>query len=121
MLETDKYSITLIIPVFNEYEGVPCLVENLNYFFSLHIHLTAELIFVNDGSLDQSAKQLFEIEHTGYKAKIINLSRNFGSHAALRAGISCASGVFICFNYADLQDPLELIVKMKERKNEGGE
>lgn len=121
MLKTDEYLITVIIPVYNEYEGIPYLVENLNVFFSLHKYLNAEVIFVNDGSVDQSAKRLSEIEHTGYKAKIINLSRNFGSHAALRAGISCASGEFVCFNYADLQDPLELIVQMKERMEKGND
>src|SRR5690606_6109153 len=111
--------ITVIIPVFNEYEGIPFLVESLNTFFGLNSHLKAEVIFVNDGSMDQSAKRLSEIDHRTYKAKIINLSRNFGSHAALRAGIANASGDFICFNYADLQDPLELIIEMKERMEDG--
>src|SRR5690606_1439775 len=56
-----------------------------------------------------------------YLAKAIHLSRNFGSHAALRAGIANASGDFICFNYADLQDPLELITEMKARMMEGND
>jgi dolichol-phosphate mannosyltransferase len=53
------------------------------------------------------------MKHLTYKAKVISFSRNFGSHAALRAGIANATGDYICFNYADLQDPLELIVQMK--------
>ena len=55
------------------------------------------------------------------KAKIISLSRNFGSHAALRAGISISTGELVCFNYADLQDPLELILQMEEKTKEGNE
>lgn len=112
--------ITLIIPVFNEYEGVPFLVKSLNEFFSSN-DISGEVIFVNDGSTDASSKRLAEMAHITYKARIINLSRNFGSHAALRAGISQASGDLICFNYADLQDPLELILKMRARISEGND
>src|SRR6516164_3089478 len=101
--------ISLIIPIYNEFEGIPYLVENLNLFFADHSHLDPEVIFVNDGSKDGSVERLKEMQHKNYKAKIISLSRNFGSHAALRAGISLANGEFVCFNYADLQDPLELI------------
>jgi len=104
---------TVIIPIFNEYEGIPFLVESLNEFFGQNSNLNAEVIFVNDGSRDNSVDRLISLKHETYKAKVISFSRNFGSHAALRAGISHASGDFICFNYADLQDPLELIIQMK--------
>src|SRR5580765_449042 len=92
--------ISLIIPIYNEYEGIPYLVENLNSFFGEHSHLRPEVIFVNDGSKDGSVERLQEMNHSNYKAKIISLSRNFGSHAALRAGISMAAGDLVCFNYA---------------------
>jgi len=59
------------------------------------------------------------MSHKTYRAKVISFSRNFGSHAALRAGISHASGDYICFNYADLQDPLELVTRMKELMDQG--
>lgn len=121
MLKPDKRLITVVIPVFNEHEGIPFLVRSLNEFFALHHHLRAEVIFVNDGSKDHSAERLAEMEHETYLAKVINLSRNFGSHAALRAGIAHASGDFICFNYADLQDPLELILEMKRKMEEGND
>jgi dolichol-phosphate mannosyltransferase len=61
------------------------------------------------------------MSHKTYKAKVISFSRNFGSHAALRAGISHASGDYICFNYADLQDPLELVIQMKELMEQGND
>ena len=113
--------ISLIIPIYNEYEGIPFLVENLNLFFEENKQLKPEVIFVNDGSKDGSVERLEQMQHRTYKAKIISLSRNFGSHAALRAGISLANGEFICFNYADLQDPLELILRMEEKTREGNE
>jgi dolichol-phosphate mannosyltransferase len=119
MQENNNKMVSVIIPIFNEYEGVPFLVESLNQFFGEHPELNAEVIFVNDGSKDNTVERLGEMKHVTYKAKVISFSRNFGSHAALRAGISHASGEYICFNYADLQDPLELIIQMKELMDKG--
>jgi len=119
MQENNNKMVSVIIPIFNEYEGVPFLVESLNQFFGEHPELNAEVIFVNDGSRDNTVERLSEMKHVTYKAKVISFSRNFGSHAALRAGISHASGEYICFNYADLQDPLELIIQMKDLMDKG--
>ena len=121
MQENNNKLVSVIIPIFNEYEGVPFLVESLNQFFGEHTNLNAEVIFVNDGSKDNTVERLSEMKHISYKAKVISFSRNFGSHAALRAGISHASGEYICFNYADLQDPLELIIRMKELMDQGND
>jgi len=121
MPDTNPNYVSVIIPIYNEYDGIPLLVESLNSFFAEHAGLNAEVIFVNDGSKDGSVEKLKEMIHAHYRAKIISLSRNFGSHAALRAGISIASGELICFNYADLQDPLELIPRMEEKINAGNE
>ena len=119
MHDSKPYYVSVIIPIYNEYEGIPFLVENLNSFFGDHPRLRSEVIFVNDGSKDGSFERLQEMVHKTYKAKIISLSRNFGSHAALRAGISISSGELVCFNYADLQDPLELILQLEEKTKEG--
>lgn len=119
MQENNNKLVSVIIPIFNEYEGVPFLVDSLNYFFGQHTDLKAEVIFVNDGSRDNTVERLSGMSHNTYKAKVISFSRNFGSHAALRAGIAHASGEYICFNYADLQDPLELIMRMKVLMEEG--
>lgn len=121
MSEQNDIYISLIIPIYNEYEGIPYLVQSLNDFFEKNPQLQPEVIFVNDGSKDHSVERLTEMNHVHYRAKIISLSRNFGSHAALRAGISIATGKYICFNYADLQDPLELILQMEEKTKEGNE
>jgi len=121
MQENNNKLVSVIIPIFNEYEGVPFLVESLNQFFGEHTDLNAEVIFVNDGSKDNTVERLSEMKHVTYKAKVISFSRNFGSHAALRAGISHASGEYICFNYADLQDPLELIIQMKNLMDQGND
>ncbi|MCR6721326.1 MAG: glycosyltransferase [Chitinophagaceae bacterium] len=119
MAETVNPHISVIIPVYNEYEGIPVLLQSLGDFFGEHSHLNAEVIFVNDGSRDQSLDRLLTGEHRNYHARVINLARNSGSHAALRAGILNAKGDYICFNYADLQDPLELVLRMKEGMDAG--
>ena len=64
---------------------------------------------MDDGSTDNSI-QLLRVQKFGdYDIKVIRLSKNFGAHAAVRAGIKHASGDYITFLPADLQDPLDLI------------
>lgn len=103
-----KNKVSIIIPFLNEEENISFLTESLSAFFSGKKDFDAEVIFVNDGSTDNSLQQLKEANH-GYTCRIISLSKNFGSHAALRAGILHATGDYIGFMYADLQDPLILI------------
>jgi len=119
MFESAQKLITVIIPIFNEYDGIPFLVKSLDQYFKEIVDFKGEVIFVNDGSTDHSAQLIAGIVHESYRAKVINLSRNFGSHAALRAGVAHANGDYICFNYADLQDPLELITIMKAKMEQG--
>lgn len=106
--------ISVIIPFLNEEENIPALTAALNTFFSEQKTYTAEVIFVNDGSTDASVALLKKQAHTHYTCKVVSFSKNFGSHAALRAGIQQASGDYVTFMYADLQDPLELITKMHQ-------
>jgi dolichol-phosphate mannosyltransferase len=113
--------ISIIIPFLNEEDNIPYLVKSLNTFFSNQKNYIAEILFVNDGSTDKSLQLLKEENHQSYSCKIISLSKNFGSHAALRAGIKHASGNLICFMYADLQDPLSLINELFEKAKEGNE
>jgi len=113
--------ITIIIPFLNEEENIPFLTESLsNYFSSSKVYET-EILFINDGSTDNSVEVLKKQKHEGYDCKIISLSKNFGSHAALRAGILNATGTHICFMYADLQDPLILIDKLFDESKKGND
>src|SRR5437762_13603094 len=116
------FKITVIIPVLNEQENIDILVDELNKYFKEQNDFSAEVIFVNDGSTDETLSKLKSANHFSYSCKIISFSKNFGSHAALRAGILKAEGDYITFIYADLQDPLSLIARMfhqmKEKKSE---
>ena len=107
--------VSVIIPVYNEEENVLFLVEQLNAYFQKEKRFSAEIIFVNDGSTDDTHKRLKSVPHKYYSYKIISFSRNFGSHAALRAGILRAEGDYITFMYADLQDPLSLVSRMYDQ------
>ena len=104
--------VSVIIPVYNEEENITFLVEELNSYFQKEKRFDTEIIFVNDGSTDETYLRLKNAKHLAYSYKILSFSRNFGSHAALRAGILRAEGDYITFMYADLQDPLTLISRM---------
>ncbi len=115
------YDLSVLIPFLNEEENIPLLTSSLSTFFSAHPGLKTEVLFIDDGSTDGSVEVLKRTKHNGYTARIARLSRNFGSHAALRAGIRNARGNMITFMYADLQDPLSLINRMMESSREGNE
>ena len=111
--------VSIIIPFLNEEENIVSLVTTLSTYFETETRFEVEVIFVNDGSSDNSKKLLIEQEHKTYSSKIISFSKNFGSHAALRAGILNSSGEYITFMYADLQDPIQLISQLYEKIVEG--
>lgn len=115
----NNFDISVIIPFFNERENLDRLTSELNNYLSGLNEIKAEVIFVDDGSTDGSLEILQKLPHRFYSARIIKLSRNYGSHAALRAGIMHSNGEFIIFIFADLQDPLELIEKLYQKAKEG--
>ena len=115
MLIMDKTAtklVSVIVPFLNEEENISSLVDSLSNYFESEKRFTVEVIFVNDGSTDASKFKLLEQQHKNYSSKLISFSKNFGSHAALRAGIQQATGNYVTFMYADLQDPISLISEM---------
>ena len=104
--------LAVIIPFLNEVDTIPALLSELDSFFRENKPYQVEVIFVDDGSTDASLSLLKQSASLSFSIKIVSLSKNFGSHAALRAGILHAEADYICFQYADLQDPLTLIDQM---------
>jgi len=106
--------ISIIIPFLNEEENISRLGSGMVAYTSSSPELAFEVILVNDGSTDRSVE---EIKKTTFPAgaKLISLSQNFGSHAALRAGIQHASGRYVTFLYADLQDPITNVTVMYDK------
>lgn len=110
--------ISLIVPVFNEEKAIPLFLTEVmeNKLLQLY-HF--EIIFINDGSSDQTEQIINEQARQHNNIVAINFSRNFGKEAALLAGIFQSTGAAIIPIDVDLQDPLEVIPKLIEKWQEG--
>lgn len=111
--------ISVVIPVYLNSANIEALLEALD---GLYRRLSGEMeaVFVVDGSPDDSYLQLAaRLPSCGFSSKLLLLSRNFGSFAAIRAGMRVAAGEEIAVLAADLQEPPELIVKFHERLSSG--
>ena len=112
--------ISVIIPIFNE----QAIIEELYERLTINVKKFAnsyELIFVNDGSRDNSLAKLIEIANRDKNVKYINFSRNFGHQIAVTAGLDNAKGQAIVIIDGDLQDPPELIPALYSKYKEGYE
>ena len=116
-MQNPKHSI--VIPVYNEFEGLPPLAERLKKLAQNLLPDSVEIIFVNDGSNDSSDKALDALVGGNSIFKVIHLSRNFGHQLAITAGLERASGSTVSIIDADLQDPPELITELISRWAEG--
>lgn len=100
--------ISLVCPCFNEEEVIEIFMDEINVVLN-EIGRTFEILFVNDGSQDDTLSVLLAVQKKNTNVRIINLSRNFGKEAALTAGLDKAQGCVIIPIDVDLQDPPELI------------
>ncbi len=111
--------ISVVVPCYNESENIESSYERINQNIK-KISNNFELIFVDDGSTDNSFSKLFGISKKDKNLKIVKLSRNFGHQNAIFAGLENTSGNCIFIIDADLQDPPELFSEMyKKWKDEG--
>lgn len=110
--------ITVIIPVYNEEDNIIMLHERLK---SVLDQLTDqyEMIFVNDGSRDNSMPMIKALSKQHKSVRYIDFSRNFGHQVAVTAGLDMANGDAVVIIDADLQDPPELIIDMYKKMKEG--
>lgn len=104
--------ISIIVPMYMEQDVVNSCYDRLTTVLSSLKSYTYELIFIDDGSTDETLSMLEEIANKDFKVKIISFSRNFGHQAAVTAGLKEANGDAIVIIDADLQDPPELIPDM---------
>lgn len=104
-----RRKISMLLPVFNEDMNVVPFYEVLaGYLAPLSLY-DWELIFVDDGSTDRSFQKILELQKNDSRIKVLRLSRNFGSHSALVAGLAHASGDAAILMSVDLQDPPAII------------
>lgn len=114
-------SLSLVIPVYNEFEAVQPFINRVANVLDPHGGINYELVFVNDGSTDGTLERVIDIQQSNPRIKIVDLSRNFGKEAALTAGLRLATGQIVVPIDVDLQDPPELIIEMVEKWREGYE
>ncbi|MGM0947221.1 MAG: glycosyltransferase family 2 protein [Bacteroidota bacterium] len=95
--------ISAVIPVFNEEESLPELTQWISRVMNDH-GFAYEIIFVNDGSTDQSWEVITELSKKNGNVKALNFTRNYGKSAALDAGFAQAKGRVVVTLDADLQD-----------------
>lgn len=111
-----------MIPCYNEEKSLPILYEDLTRVIkSINKDYNWEILFINDGSKDNTINILKELRSKNEKVCYINLSRNFGKEHAMLAGIDYASGDCMIILDADLQDPPSLIPQMIEFWEQGYE
>jgi glycosyltransferase involved in cell wall biosynthesis len=104
-----RYS--LVVPVFRNEQAIPDLLAAL-VRLNAELESALEVVFVVDGSPDRSLATLVDaMPATGLCAKVLDMARNFGAFAAIRAGLVEAHGPYFAVMAADLQEPPELVVE----------
>lgn len=111
--------ITIIIPAYNEEESLPYLYDRLEKVMGSIENYEFEILFVNDGSKDNTINLIKEYREKDSRISYVDFSRNFGKELAMIAGLDYATGDAVIFMDADLQDPPELIPEMIKYWEEG--
>jgi glycosyltransferase involved in cell wall biosynthesis len=115
-------TLSLVIPIFNEELVIPELDRRLRAFLAEvggGVGESWEVIFIDDGSKDQSLSMLRALAAGEARYKVIALARNFGHQMAITAGIDQADGDAVVVMDADLQDPPEVVRAMVAKWREG--
>jgi len=111
--------ISVVIPVFNEIEVIDQCYQRLTRVMTGLEPFDYELLFIDDGSRDDTHARLVEISQADAHLRVIRFSRNFGHQIAVTAGIDAAAGAAVVIIDADLQDPPELIPQMVAKWQDG--
>ena len=111
--------ISIVVPCYNEEDIIKEFYNELVKVLQTIQNYTYEIIFIDDGSKDDTLKLLKGEENRNDKIKIISFSRNFGKESAIYAGLKYAMGDLVVVMDADLQHPpqkiLELLAGIEER------
>ena len=113
-----KKTISLIVPCFNEEESLPIFYNEVTKVLKT-MNVDYELLFIDDGSIDNTSKIIEGFSKKNKKVKYISFSRNFGKEAAMYAGFCNAKGDYVAVMDADMQDPPSLLPKMFEILEKG--
>jgi glycosyltransferase involved in cell wall biosynthesis len=110
--------LSFVIPLYNEELSISMIVQQLDQI-SKTMELNHEIVFVNDGSSDQTLRTSLALQEGRDDILLVNLSRNFGKEIALLAGLEHASGDLVVTMDGDLQHPVSLIPEMLDAWKSG--
>lgn len=113
----NNIKLSIVIPAFNEEENIEVIYQELVEV--LKDTEKYEIIFINDGSSDNTFQKIKDLSQKNSKIKYLSFSKNFGHQAALKAGLDFAKGDCVICLDADLQHPTELIPKMMQEWESG--
>jgi polyisoprenyl-phosphate glycosyltransferase len=116
-MRESNFRVSVIIPVFNEEGCLQIVADKLLGILSVYSGF--ELLFIDDGSSDNSLSILRSLHSSDPRINFLSFSRNFGHQNALRAGIMYASGDCIISMDGDMQHPPEMIPKLIDKWQEG--
>jgi polyisoprenyl-phosphate glycosyltransferase len=111
-------TLSLVLPIYNEEEVIPELHTRLQEFLR-KLGVSAEVVFVNDGSRDRSMELLRGIAQGELRYRVLSFARNLGHQTAITAGVDYARGQAVVVMDADLQDPPEVVLEMVEKWRAG--
>ena len=115
----NKKLITILVPAYNEQDVLNMLYERLSKLMNSVVNYDFEILFINDGSKDNTLNIIKKLRSKDKRICYLNLSRNFGKETAMIAGLDYAKGDAVIIIDADLQDPPELIPQMIEYWEQG--
>lgn len=115
-----KVDLCIVVPAYNEADNLPVLVEELGRALG-PAGIGFEVLFIDDGSRDQSAEVLRRLASTQKNVRAIILSRNFGHQAAVSVGLEHARARAVAVMDADLQDRPDDLVQLYHRFREGAD
>lgn len=106
--------LSVIVPCYNEQESVALFYEELikNDSFFQEKQVALELLYIDDGSKDQTVAEVKKLHEKDERVRLISFSRNFGKEAAMYAGLENAKGDYVVLMDVDLQDPPSLLPEM---------
>lgn len=103
--------LSIVVPCFNEEESVGIFLDEIQKVLAGY---DFEVIYINDGSSDNTLKNIKDLADSNPNVKYISFSRNFGKESAIYAGLKNASGDLVCLMDVDLQHPPSLLPVMLE-------
>lgn len=115
-----KEKISIVVPCYNEQESLPIFYKEINRVSNEMKNVDFEILFINDGSSDDTLKILRELSKKDSRIRYISFSRNFGKEAGMYAGLSNATGDYVAIMDADMQDPPVMIKDMYKSIQEEG-